>query len=91
MSAPYRTGLVWFRRDLRAEDHAALHHALQQCQQVHCVFVFDSTILDPRATWAEKDEYDRTATKLVQLFVDNFEPFAAHVDQGVRDAAPEAA
>ena len=29
MSAPYRTGLVWFRRDLRAEDHAALHHALQ--------------------------------------------------------------
>ncbi|MEC7534963.1 MAG: phosphoenolpyruvate carboxykinase (ATP), partial [Pseudomonadota bacterium] len=30
----------------------------------------------------------RTASKLVQLFVDNFEPFAAHVDQGVRDAAP---
>ena len=51
----------------------------------------DSTILDPRATWDDKDEYDRTATKLVQLFVDNFEPFAAHVDQGVRDAAPAAA
>ncbi len=51
----------------------------------------DSTILDPRATWEDKDEYDRTAQKLVQLFVDNFEPFAAHVDQGVRDAAPEAA
>nr|WP_247713705.1 phosphoenolpyruvate carboxykinase [Qipengyuania sphaerica] len=51
----------------------------------------DSTILDPRATWADKDEYDRTAHKLVQLFVDNFEPFADHVDQGVRDAAPEAA
>ncbi|WP_341711226.1 phosphoenolpyruvate carboxykinase [Erythrobacter sp.] len=51
----------------------------------------DSTILDPRSTWADKDEYDRTAQKLVQLFVDNFEPFAAHVDQGVRDAAPIAA
>ncbi|QZD89029.1 phosphoenolpyruvate carboxykinase [Qipengyuania aurantiaca] len=51
----------------------------------------DSTILDPRATWDDKDEYDRTAHKLVQLFVDNFEPFAAHVDQGVRDAAPAAA
>lgn len=51
----------------------------------------DSQILDPRTTWADKDEYDRTAQKLVQLFVDNFEPFAAHVDQGVRDAAPEAA
>ena len=48
----------------------------------------DSAILDPRGTWADKAEYDRTAEKLVQLFIDNFEEFAAHVDQGVRDAAP---
>ena len=51
----------------------------------------DQTILDPRSTWADKDEYDATAEKLVQLFVNNFEPFAAHVDQGVRDAAPQPA
>jgi phosphoenolpyruvate carboxykinase (ATP) len=51
----------------------------------------DDGILDPRSTWTDKDEYDRTARKLVQLFVDNFEPFAAHVDQGVRDAAPSTA
>ena len=51
----------------------------------------DSAILDPRTTWDDKDEYDRTAQKLVRLFVDNFEPFAEHVDQGVRDAAPAAA
>lgn len=43
---PYLCGLVWFRRDLRADDQAALHHALSQCQQVHCVFVFDKEILD---------------------------------------------
>ena len=48
----------------------------------------DQDILDPRSTWADKDEYDRTAKKLVQLFIDNFAPFAGHVDQGVRDAAP---
>ena len=48
----------------------------------------DSAILDPRGTWADKAEYDRTAEKLVQLFIDNFEEFAAHVDQGVREAAP---
>jgi len=36
---------MWFRRDLRAFDNAALHHALTQCKQVHCVFVFDSDIL----------------------------------------------
>jgi deoxyribodipyrimidine photo-lyase len=44
-------GIVWFRRDLRAHDHTALHHALAQCRQVLCVFVFDRAILDelPRA------------------------------------------
>ena len=51
----------------------------------------DGAILDPRSTWDDKDDYDRTAQKLVQLFVDNFAQFEAHVDQGVRDAAPQAA
>ena len=51
----------------------------------------DSAILDPRSTWADKDEYDRTAQRLVQLFVDNFAQFEAHVDEGVRKAAPQAA
>ncbi len=39
--------LVWFRRDLRAFDHAALHRALSSSNRVHCVFVYDSDILDP--------------------------------------------
>jgi len=42
----YKTALVWFRRDLRNYDHAALYHALKDAQQVHCVFVFDTEILD---------------------------------------------
>ena len=46
MQASDTVGLVWFRRDLRSQDHAALHHALRQCAQVHCVFVFDRDILD---------------------------------------------
>jgi deoxyribodipyrimidine photo-lyase len=51
MNKPYERGLVWFRRDLRAHDHAALHHALSSCRQVFCLFVFDREILDglPRA------------------------------------------
>lgn len=39
--------LMWFRRDLRLADNAALHHALKQAQRVVCVFVFDRAILDP--------------------------------------------
>ncbi len=38
--------LLWFRRDLRADDHAALYHALRSARQVWCVFVFDRDILD---------------------------------------------
>jgi deoxyribodipyrimidine photo-lyase len=41
------TALVWFRRDLRSNDHAALHRALLAHDRVHCVFVFDTTILGP--------------------------------------------
>ena len=47
MEKTFASGLVWFRRDLRTEDNAALHHALKACRQVHCVFVFDREILDP--------------------------------------------
>ena len=38
--------LVWFRRDLRVDDHAALHQAVQRAKRVHCAFVFDRDILD---------------------------------------------
>jgi deoxyribodipyrimidine photo-lyase len=43
--------LVWFRRDLRSFDHAALHHALTHSRQVYCVFIYDTAILAclPRA------------------------------------------
>lgn len=47
----YAKGLMWFRRDLRVDDNAALYHALRACRQLLCVFVFDRAILDalPRA------------------------------------------
>ena len=51
--------LVWFRRDLRANDHAALHHALKAAQQVWCVFVFDTTILAPLPRQDRRVEFIR--------------------------------
>jgi deoxyribodipyrimidine photo-lyase len=41
------SALVWFRRDLRAEDQAALYHALRSARRVWCAFIFDAEILDP--------------------------------------------
>ncbi len=51
MGKEFDTGLVWFRRDLRISDNAALSAAMQRCTRVYCVFVFDRAILDglPRA------------------------------------------
>jgi deoxyribodipyrimidine photo-lyase len=46
MQYPLNRALVWFRRDLRTRDHAALYHALRSASQVWCVFVFDRDILD---------------------------------------------
>ncbi len=43
---PLARALVWLRRDLRVDDHAALHHALRAARQVWCAFVFDRAILD---------------------------------------------
>lgn len=37
--------LVWIRRDLRCNDHAALYYALRRFKQVYCAFVFDTDIL----------------------------------------------
>jgi phosphoenolpyruvate carboxykinase (ATP) len=48
----------------------------------------DKNILDPRSTWSNPAEYDATAAKLVDLFVENFAQFAEHVDEGVRQSAP---
>lgn len=60
----FDTGLVWFRRDLRSTDQAALYYALKHCQRVWCVFVFDTTILQPivnawRARHASQTPEDR--------------------------------
>ena len=40
------SALVWLRRDLRCDDHAALYHALRRHARVYCAFVFDTDILD---------------------------------------------
>ena len=40
------SALVWFRRDLRLDDNAALYAALKASRKVWCAFVFDTEILD---------------------------------------------
>jgi phosphoenolpyruvate carboxykinase (ATP) len=35
----------------------------------------DSSVLDPKSTWADKDAFDETAKKLAQMYVDNFKKY----------------
>jgi deoxyribodipyrimidine photo-lyase len=46
-----QSACVWFRRDLRIHDNAALYHALKHSAQVYGVFVLDTDLLQglPRA------------------------------------------
>jgi len=47
----------------------------------------DATLLDPRATWADKAAFDAQAAKLVKMFSDNFGQYLPHVDADVKAAA----
>ncbi len=67
--------LVWFRRDLRAHDHAALFHALKSAHRVWCVFVFDTDLLDPLPRADRRVEFIRDAV--------------AALDDDLRALAPE--
>ncbi|MEM7461775.1 MAG: phosphoenolpyruvate carboxykinase [Pseudomonadota bacterium] len=49
----------------------------------------DSSILNPRSTWADKAAYDALAADLVAMFSDNFAKFENYVDTDILDAAPE--
>jgi len=51
----------------------------------------DTALLDPRGTWPDQVEYDKTAQELVGKFIANFEQFTDYVDEGVLQAAPKAA
>jgi deoxyribodipyrimidine photo-lyase len=77
MQTSFSTGLVWLRRDLRLQDNPALAAALAQCATVHCVFVFDTAILDALPRQDRRVEFIRES--LVE------------VDAALRAATPHAA
>ena len=48
-----------------------------------------SEVLIPRNTWADKKAFDQKAAYLANLFVTNFEKYAAGVSEEIRAAAPK--
>ena len=48
-----------------------------------------SEILNPRATWTDKASYDEKSKHLAELFVKNFEKYAAQAREAILSAAPK--
>ncbi|MBS0232594.1 MAG: phosphoenolpyruvate carboxykinase [Proteobacteria bacterium] len=48
----------------------------------------DVKVLNPRETWADPKAYDAMATRLAQMFHDNFAKFETYVDGDVMKASP---
>jgi len=57
-------------------------HVIQECPGV------PSEMLNPRGTWENPGDYDKTASKLASLFIDNFQKYASGVTEEVRQAGP---
>jgi deoxyribodipyrimidine photo-lyase len=51
---PSKVSIMWFRRDLRLSDNAALYHALKSGHNVVPIFIFDKNILDRLADKQDK-------------------------------------
>ncbi len=59
------SALVWFRRDIRLDDHHALFKACKEHQDVQLVFVFDTNILSKL-----KNKNDRRITFIIESLKD---------------------
>lgn len=79
----YSSGLFWFRRDLRADDNAGLYHALKHCQQVHCVFIFDRTILDSLPSADRRVEFIHAALSELDTQLHQWAAATGTVDAGL--------
>jgi deoxyribodipyrimidine photo-lyase len=66
------SALHWFRRDLRLTDNKALAAALGTFDRVHCVFVFDTEILDALV---------RRADRRVEFILHSVEELAAALEK----------
>ena len=49
----------------------------------------DSTILNPKNTWLDKEAYDRKANELASKFVHNFEKYQEFASDAILSAAPK--
>jgi phosphoenolpyruvate carboxykinase (ATP) len=97
---PFGIGRRMDLRHTRAMIEAATSGALDEVDTVrHPIFNLDvpmscpgvpADVLDPAATWSDRDAYEESARELARMFATNFEQFADAVPGEVVKAGPMA-
>ncbi len=89
-----RMNLKYTRAMITAAMNGDLNNANFTAHQVFGVLMPDavpgvpSEILNPQATWSDKEAYTQKALELAQLFVNNFAKYASEANEETLAAAP---
>lgn len=85
---PYGTGKRMSIKSTRACIDAILDGTIHDAEfHTHEIFGFevpkalhgvDPALLDPRSTWPDPSEYDKTARKLADMYIENFKKYEGH-------------
>jgi phosphoenolpyruvate carboxykinase (ATP) len=90
MSLPYTRAMVKAATSGELRNVATKRHPIFNVDvPVSCPGVPDE-VLDPQATWPDPDAYEKQARELAQMFVKNFDRFAASLPSAVLQAGPVA-
>lgn len=96
---PYGEGTRMKIKYTRAMLNAALNGELDNIETYNDSFFglnvpltvngVPAEILNPRNTWADKTKYDETATKLVNMFHENFKDYEKETSKEIANAGPK--
>jgi phosphoenolpyruvate carboxykinase (ATP) len=90
MDLPFTRAMINAATAGELDDIETRHHPIFNLDvPVTCPGVPDE-VLDPQATWADKDAYELQARELARMFAENFERFKDIVPAEVTKAGPSA-
>jgi phosphoenolpyruvate carboxykinase (ATP) len=89
MSIDLTRGLIGAALDGSLAKSGFTPHPVFKVDVPHECACAGGDVLDPRASWADKEAYDASARKLAEMFRANFEQYAEHAPAEVLAAGPD--
>ena len=89
MSLPHTRALVTAALEGKLDNVAYENHPIFGIAMPKECFGVPSEVLNPKNTWKDAAEYDKTALNLAKAFHKNFEKYASEANQEILNAAPK--